>query len=193
MLSKGARALSRQQAQRTVAGRSHTAMELCRVSPVSDCQTRVSNTPGFYPTTGRGCTAAMLQRLQLEVARRLRLVFHCQQDQLERLAAGARPIDLLTDGQTEQRAAHWSQDRYAAFTSADVLGVDQGQVVILAAGFFAAMHARIHGDHARRNFLVPDDESTRQFCLQSLGGRGVLNQTVEQLLKTLHVETGDGN
>ena len=123
---------------------------------------------------------------------RFGLILHGQQGQAQRLTGRSRPVDLLAHRQTEQGTADRREDRHVSFR-AGVLGKHQGQVVILAAAFLAAMHPRIHRHHTGRHLVMAHHLGPRQLRFQSTGTRAEVLQAVEQALQTLQVETGDGD
>ncbi len=98
---------------------------------------------------------------------------------------------MLADLQAQQRRAHWCQDRDGA-VCARILWINQLEVVVLAADFFAAMHARIHGHNARRHFIVANHlVGAVQFGLQCLDARCVFILVGDKLFKTLYVEPSE--
>ncbi|MNH32730.1 hypothetical protein D3C79_931920 [compost metagenome] len=65
-------------------------------------------------------------------------------------------------------------------------------MVVLAAGFLTAVHARVHGHHASRDFLVTDHLlGAVQLVLQGEHTRRTLVEAVDQTLQTLYVQSGE--
>src|SRR5690606_37537926 len=136
--------------------------------------------------SGHGGGVIGAWKLQVEVAGRFRLILHRQQGQLEYLAAGGRPVDVLADGHAEQRGADRCQYRDGTFL-AGILGEYQRQVIILATAFFAAMNAGVHRHHASRQLLTSHHLRPRKLLLERLGRRTVLSRAIEQSLKSLQI------
>ncbi|MNV92706.1 hypothetical protein D3C71_1873260 [compost metagenome] len=65
-------------------------------------------------------------------------------------------------------------------------------MVVLAAGFLAAVHARVHGHDAGRHFLMTDDLlGAVQLVLQGEHTRRTFVEAVDQTLETLYVQSGE--